>query len=73
MLMEGFKNFSNLDKVVDYLAFAHEMNLSQLKLMCMSIIVYQHYSRFKREYNEQANYSNFISGLPLLLYLVIDL
>ncbi|VDN19590.1 unnamed protein product [Gongylonema pulchrum] len=49
------QDFSSLDKIVRFLVFSHEMNLSQLKLMCMSIIVYEHYRRFKQEYNEEAN------------------
>ncbi|VDO38844.1 unnamed protein product [Onchocerca flexuosa] len=47
------QDFSVLDKIVHFLVFAHEMNLSQLKVMCMSIIVYEHYRRFKQEYNEE--------------------
>uniref|UniRef100_A0A8R1XRV5 BTB domain-containing protein n=1 Tax=Onchocerca volvulus TaxID=6282 RepID=A0A8R1XRV5_ONCVO len=48
------QDFSVLDKIVHFLVFAHEMNLSQLKVMCMSIIVYEHYRRFKQEYNEES-------------------
>ncbi|CAG9533319.1 unnamed protein product [Cercopithifilaria johnstoni] len=48
------KDFLVLDKIVHFLVFAHEMNLSQLKLMCMSIIVYEHYKRFKQQYNEES-------------------
>ncbi|EFO22742.1 hypothetical protein LOAG_05741 [Loa loa] len=48
------EDFSVLDKIVHFLVFAHEMNLSQLKIMCMSVIVYEHYKRFKQEYNEES-------------------
>ncbi|VBB34365.1 unnamed protein product [Acanthocheilonema viteae] len=48
------QNFSILDRIVHFLVFAHEMNLSQLKIMCMSIIVYEHYKRFKQQYNEES-------------------
>lgn len=51
-----FQDFSSLDKIVHFLVFAHEMNLSQLKVMCMSVIVYEHYRRFKQEYNEEASF-----------------
>ncbi|VDM95037.1 unnamed protein product [Thelazia callipaeda] len=52
------QDFSMLDKIVHFLVFAHEMNLSQLKAMCISIIVYEHYKRFKQEYNEEATDPN---------------
>ncbi|MCP9263140.1 hypothetical protein DINM_006486 [Dirofilaria immitis] len=48
------QDFSVLDKIVHFLVFAHEMNLSQLKVMCMSIIVYEHYKRFKQQYSEES-------------------
>lgn len=59
-LSRQFQDFSVLDKIVHFLVFAHEMNLSQLKIMCMSIIVYEHYKRFKQEYNEEVIFSTFV-------------
>uniref|UniRef100_A0A915Q798 BTB domain-containing protein n=1 Tax=Setaria digitata TaxID=48799 RepID=A0A915Q798_9BILA len=56
------QNSSILDKVVQFLVFAHEMNLSQLKVMCMSIIVYEHYKRFKLEYNEEVTLFTFVKS-----------
>ncbi|VIO99891.1 Uncharacterized protein BM_BM5807 [Brugia malayi] len=53
------KNSLILDKTVHFLVFAHEMNLSELKIMCMSIIVYEHYKRFKQEYNEESPNANY--------------
>uniref|UniRef100_A0A915A3M9 Uncharacterized protein n=1 Tax=Parascaris univalens TaxID=6257 RepID=A0A915A3M9_PARUN len=40
--------------MVELLAFAHEANLSQLKQMCISIIVGEHYQRFKQYYNDES-------------------
>uniref|UniRef100_A0A9J2Q7C3 BTB domain-containing protein n=1 Tax=Ascaris lumbricoides TaxID=6252 RepID=A0A9J2Q7C3_ASCLU len=55
------KDFRDLNTIVELLAFAHEANLSQLKQMCISIIVGEHYQRFKQYYNEEVIRSLFIS------------
>ncbi|MFH4980710.1 hypothetical protein AB6A40_007419 [Gnathostoma spinigerum] len=41
------------EEVINILVFAHELSLPTLRQMCMAVIAYEYYRRFKNEYNDE--------------------